>query len=240
MDCSAKIKTIQQIANVKADGIAASRTWIAIYHLLYSSVPYDLNVESMIKAIQQKIGIRVTGYASPRTWALLHDYFVENNVVNRHSHCIDPHNEIILKSMTKEVVPFAKELIHLAAIEGIHIRLMSNTDDDAIGNRPLQSGFSANQEGENCDHNFGLVFDIGIYEETSNGTYVYMEESPLYATVASLGESIGLTWAGEHKTFTSLPHFELRPAWAVRMKENEMVKELCRRKRENINLLAIL
>jgi hypothetical protein len=238
MDYSDKIKNIQQMAGIDADGIAVSKTWIAIHHLLFDSVPYDLNIESIIKAVQQKISIRVNGYASPKTWDALYAYVIKNNVVSKHASCIDPHNEIILKSMTKEVVPFAKELIYLAASEGIHIRLMSNTADDAIAHRAVKREIITSQD--SCNHNFGLVFDIGIYEQATSGEYIYKEESPLYAAVARLGESIGLTWAGDCKTFSKLPHFELRPAWAVRMKENEMVKELCRRKKENINLLAIL
>jgi hypothetical protein len=239
MEYSDKIKTIQHMAGIAADEIAGSKTWIAIYHLLFDSVPYDLNVESIVKAVQQKIKVRVDGYASPKTWDALYDYVIENNVPSKHSSGVDPHNEIILKSMTKEVVPFAKELIHLAAAEGIYIRLMSNTADDAIDPLPEKRGIIAAQEGDGYTE-FGLVFDIGIYEQTQNGNYIYKENSPLYTAVARLGESIGLTWAGARKTFSKLPHFELRPAWAVRMKENEMVQELCRRKKENINLLAIL
>lgn len=235
MDYSAKIKAIQVNAGVEADGIATSKTWIAIYHLLFDTVPYDLNVDSIIKAVQQQIDLRPTGYASPRTWDTLYSYILEGRMLKQDS-CIDKHNQIILQSMTKEIIPFAKELIRMTKAEGICIKLMC---EEANG-RNFQFAKQQDENTDCCDHDFGLVFDIGIFEQASNGEYIYQEKSSLYATVAKLGESIGLTWAREKKTFTNKPLFELRPAWAVRMKEMEMITELCRRKKEKINLLAIL
>jgi hypothetical protein len=239
MDLSDKIKAIQQHTGVEADGIATSKTWIAIYHLLFANVPYDLNVDSIIKAVQQQVVVRVDGHATPKTWDILYQYVMENKI-GQQDNCIDSHNEIILQSMAKEVVPFAKELILLAAAEGINIRLMCN-ETTAINNQHSVSKKIANNlQGDNFDYDFGLVFDVGIYEKGEDGELIYQQSSPLYAVVAKLGESIGLTWTGNNKTFTSTSNFELRPAWAVRMKEMEMLDELCRRKREKINLLAIL
>ena len=232
MDYTDQIKALQRKAGIEVDGVASSKTWIAIYHMLCASIPYDINVTSIIKAIQQRINVRVSGYPSQKTLDVLHQLLVgdEEAEAPENTGKMDPTNEIILKSMTKEVVPFAKELIRLAAEKGIHIRLMGRTADDGIEQTNEAS----------CNHNFGLVFEIKIYEKNPAGEYSYKDHSPLYAEVAKLGASIGLTWAGDRKTFSNLPQFELRPAWAVTMKETEMVKELCRRKRENINLLAIL
>jgi hypothetical protein len=224
MDYSDKIKAIQLAAGVDDDGIATSKTWIAIYHLLFDSVPYDLNVGSIIKAIQRKIMVRESGHASPRTWDVLFSYMVDHNLLQRR--VMDPQNEVMLQRMTKEIVPFAKELIRLSAAAGIHVRLNYGAADDA---KPI-----------NLTQNFGLVFEIGVYERTITGEYLYQDFSPHYERVAKIGESIGLTWAGDKKVFTRHPLFELRPAWAVKMKEGEMIEELYRRKKENINLLAIL
>jgi len=236
MDYSDKIKALQEKAGVEQDGIISSKTWLALHKLLCTAVPYDINLASIIKAIQHKLNVRVTGYSSVKTLDALFQLLIENNEVGENSN-EDPLNEVILKSMTKEVVPFAKELIRLAAEKGIHIRLMSCTADDAI---EKQEEMRLTMKADACDHDFGLVFSVSIYERTPNGDYIYQNSSSLYEEVAKLGESIGLTWAGDRKTFSNLQLFKLRPAWAVRMHEMEMVKELCRRKKENINLLAIL
>ena len=242
-----KIKALQQKAGIEADGIATVKTWVSIYTLLFSFLPNQYSISAIIKAIQQKLNIRVTGRAGEKTWDAIYQFLIGDVETNHTRSAItnDPHNEIILQGMTKEVIPFAKELINLAANQGIHIRLMNCISDES------QTGTLAKEN--NLQHqvfndsktsfsslDFGLVFDIGIFEKTNSGEMVLKDNSQLYAKVAKLGESIGLTWAGNRRSFTSLPHFELRPAWALRMAEDEMMRELHRRKNENINLLAIL
>ena len=134
------------------------------------------------------------------------------------------------KKAIEEITKAEKAFNKRAAEKGIAIRLMEQNADDDV---------KANFE-ENAPSNFGLVFVVGIYEQLPNGEYVYNDQSPLYAEVAKMGQSIGLTWVRDKKAFSSWPRFELRPAWAVQMKETEMVKELSRRKQQNLNLLAIL
>ncbi|MFA6277696.1 MAG: hypothetical protein WC622_13150 [Pedobacter sp.] len=227
MDYSDKIKALQEKAGIEADGIASSKTWLNIYYLLFNSLPYNINVNAIIKAIQEKIEVRADGYPWTKTWDALYHLLItdEKSEVAEDLASIQQHNENVLNNMTKEVVPFAKELIQLATAQGIHIRLISNASDKAKTTKG--------------NENFGLTFGIGIVERTETGELVDKDQSPLYAEVAKLGESIGLTWATDLKTFTS-QHFQLRPAWAVSMKESDMVKELQRRKQQNLNFLAFL
>lgn len=224
MDYSDKIKALQEKAGIEADGIASSKTWLNIYYLLFNSLPYNINVNAIIKAIQQKIEVRADGYPWAKTWDALYQLLVGNEPTT--ADIINEHNETVLNSITKEAVPFAKELINLASTEGICIKLMHNSPDKLKAKKNNET--------------FGLTFGIAIFESTETGELIYKDQSPLYTEVAKLGESIGLTWAGDFKTFTSQPHFQLRPAWAVTMKESDMVKELHRRKQENINFLVFL
>jgi peptidoglycan L-alanyl-D-glutamate endopeptidase CwlK len=228
MDYSDKIKALQEKAGIEVDGIASSKTWLNIYYLLFNSLPYNINVNAIIKAIQEKIEVRADGYPWAKTWDALYQLLItdEQSEVKDDILSINQHNEIALNNMTKEVVPFAKELIHLATAQGIHVRLISNVSDKAKTTKG--------------NENFGLTFSIVIVERTETGELIDKDQSPLYAEVAKLGESIGLTWARDLKTFTSQPHFQLRPAWAVAMKESDMVKELQRRKQHNLNFLAFL
>ena len=229
MNYSDKIKAIQFKAGVEQSGIATTKTWISIYSLVFTAAPYQNSVEAIIKAIQEKIYVKASGKPTAKTWDALYELLIGNETIASGNDIVDPHNEIILQNMSKELAPFAKELIRLANAQGIQIRLINCEDTDSVNKSCL------------CNHQFGLSFEIWIFDKTSTGDYIYNDNSPLYNKVAKLGESIGLTWAGKQKTFTSnLPHFELRPAWAVAMNENDMVKELCRRKRENLSLLAIL
>ncbi|WP_316783484.1 hypothetical protein [Pedobacter frigiditerrae] len=215
MDCSDKIKALQKKAGIEIDGVASSKTWLHIYYLLFSSIPYDINVESIIKAIQQKVNVRADGYPWAKTWdalySLLIDEAEEINVLS------DPENEKMLSKMTPEVMPFAKELIYLAARKGIHIRIIDKS----------------------IESNFGLSFYVGIFEKNKKGEFAYVDKSPNYAKVAKLGEFIGLTYDNESRVFNSFPKFEIVPAWALKMNDEEVKRELGRRKTENLRLLAI-
>jgi len=250
MNNSDKIKAIQRKAGLKADGIVSLKTWIGIYDLLFDALPINTDETELITAIQQKLNIKANGKATVKTLELAYKVIfgkaIRTNQIEVHKEATpetgDAYNEIIFEKMPREVVPFAKELIHIAANQGICLRLIANKEEKQAQKAKkhqlarhifmdAQSNFS------NC--NFGLAFDIGIFEKATTGELIFKDQSPLYAKVAQLGESIGLT-CGNKSNMTQVPHFELRPAWAVRMKESEMIQELYRRKKENINLLAFI
>ncbi len=255
MNNSDKIKAIQLKAGLKVDGIVSLKTWIGIYDLLFNALPTETGQAALIRAIQQKLQLEADGKPSAATLDRAYttifggeantEHLEEYQYAAAQEQEEDLYNESVLKKMPKEVVPFAKELIHIAADQGICLRLINALEPEEQKeakerkhrlSRHLfidaQSNFSS------C--NFGLAFDIGIFERNTTGELIFKDQSPLYAKVAQLGESIGLTCASANKNSTAVPHFELRPAWAVRMKESEMIQELYRRKKENINLLAFI
>ncbi|RZL53327.1 MAG: M15 family peptidase [Pedobacter sp.] len=234
MDQIDKIKALQSKVGINADGIVSSKTWLNIHYLLFGSVPYDINISSIIKSIQKKIEVRADGYPWDKTWDALYDLLI----VDEKEVLVDAHNEEILEQMTKEVIPFAKELINLAADEGINIRIAKDPKQTV---KDKSDSIFTDISTIHSIYNFGLAFDVKILATAINDE---AEEPtaklPLYDKIAKLGESIGLTWTGNLKTVEEATKFILRPAWAVRMKEVDMMKELYRRKKENINLLAIL
>jgi peptidoglycan L-alanyl-D-glutamate endopeptidase CwlK len=135
---------------------------------------------------------------------------------------------------------YARALVHAAAAVGIDIKVISGTrtyaEQDALyaigrtvsGPRPVtnaKAGFS--------NHNFGIAFDIGVFEGTN-----YLGESPKYKTVGALGIQIGLFWGGSWQSFHDEPHFELKPTWAKDLSESEMVSELRKRHDSGENMFA--
>ena len=75
--------------------------------------------------------------------------------------------------------------------------------------------------GGQSNHNFGIAFDIGVFEGTK-----YLTESDKYKAVGVLGMDLGLEWGGNWKTIVDQPHFQLRPVWAASVSEREMLTEL--------------
>lgn len=234
METIDKIKALQAKAGIEADGVVSSTIWLNIYYLLFKSIPYDINNRSIIKAIEKKIGVRVDGYPWHKVWDVLYDQLVVNDV--NHGVAIDDDNQKILKTMPKEVVPFVKELIFLAENHGISVKIAKNLN--AQTEQPESEYALSDAKKEQTIYNFGLAFNVTIVPEPSVSNTE--EKITHYTKVAKLGESIGLTCLNSKNAISNVANFILRPAWAVRMKENEMLQELERRRREDINLLSIL
>jgi peptidoglycan L-alanyl-D-glutamate endopeptidase CwlK len=47
-----------------------------------------------------------------------------------------------------------------------------------------------------------------------------------YKAVGALGTDLGLDWGGNWTSIVDQPHFQLRPAWSVKLAEKEMLAEL--------------
>ena len=225
MHYSDKIKALQRKCGIEEDGIPSSKTWLHIYHLLFDAVPYNINIDSMIKAIQQKIEVRADGYPWTRTWEVLYDLLIANNDDND-INTLNNHVMNVQNGINKEVIPFVNELIHLAADNGINVEVLPNTTKEPSANAYTEL-------------DFGLKFKVKVCEQDYTAIDHADKKTSLSSLLANLGQSIGLTWQAQPKQEDTIHHFELRPAWAVCMKESEMVKELFRRKEANLNLLAI-
>ena len=151
---------------------------------------------------------------------------------------VDPRSEATIQQLNPVVQPYARELVRRAAAKGIEIKVIGGfrtfKEQDKLycqgRNIPECKGLYApgskvtNAKGGFSNHNFGIAFDIGVF----NGTK-YLPESPSYVEVGKIGRSLGLEWGGDWTTFKDRPHFQLRPQWAKDLSEKEMLAELRRR-----------
>lgn len=217
-----------KIKNYHTKGTGDMNIAMNIYHVFFASMSNEGTVNGMIREVQYRLNLKENGKPGIKTWKALCKLVIGNGrtATQKSKTALDPHNEAVLSKMTQELVPFAKELIYLSKEQGINIRILT--------------GMSLNEGRELSIRNFGLTFDIGIFDETTTGELIYNGNVLLYANVAKLAESIGLTWGADQKTFSHQSRFELRPAWALRMNEKEMLNELNRRKEAGLNLLAML
>ena len=118
-----------------------------------------------------------------------------------------------------------------AAANGITIKVISGLrtyaeqDDLYAQGRTKPGNIVTNAKGGYSNHNFGIAFDVGVFEGSS-----YLDESPKYKAVGVLGNDLGLEWGGNWKTIQDEPHFQLRPTWAADESEKDMLAELRSRK----------
>ncbi|HEX5314257.1 MAG TPA: M15 family metallopeptidase [Gammaproteobacteria bacterium] len=197
-----------------------------------------MSIEDMIRAIQEQLGITADGRAGPETWGAIYARIVPA-AKPPPAQAEDSRSEKNIATLLPEVQPYARALIGKAAAVGITIKVISGTRSYAEQDALYAQGRSApgpivtNAKAGYSNHNFGLAFDIGVFEGNK-----YLAESPKYKAVGALGIEIGLSWGGSWKSFQDQPHFELRPAWAKNLSESQMLAALRQRKTDGEPVFA--
>ena len=170
-----------------------------------------MTLDATIRAVQAKLGVTVDGNPGPQTWAAIHRSIVGEPPVSSGTGTLaDERSERNIATLLPQVQPLARALIESAAAIGIAIKVISGTRTYEEQNALYEQGRSkpgrivTNARGGYSNHNFGVAFDIGVFEGGR-----YLEESPLYEKVGILGESLGLEWGGRWK-FKDAPHFQLK------------------------------
>lgn len=202
-----------------------------------------MKIDELISGIQAALGIQVDGKAGPETWGAIYEKIVKPpkatipSVVTIDS--VDPRSEKAIATLLPKVQPYARSLVHKAAAAGITIKVLSSlrtyAEQDALyaQGRTTLGKKVTNAKGGHSNHNFGIAFDIGVFEGTK-----YLDDSPKYKTVGVLGVEIGLEWGGNWKSIVDQPHFQLRPNWAKSQTEKEMLAELRTRKDDGEDYFA--
>ena len=199
-----------------------------------------MTLDATIRAVQAKVGVTVDGNPGPQTWAAIYRQIVgEPPQTPANPTLADQRSEQNIATLLPPVQPLARELIAAAAAAGIAIKIISGTRTYEEQNALYEQGRSTpgrivtNARGGYSNHNFGIAFDIGVFEGGR-----YLDESPAYKTVGALGKQLGLEWGGDWKSIQDEPHFELRPPWAREMSEGAMLAELRARRAANKEVFA--
>lgn len=196
---------------------------------------FGSKTEAAVKAFQAKNGIKRDGIVGPATWAAL-DAFTAKLAPAKPAEppavgLVDQRSEKTIATLHPSIQDKARKFVQEAALQGITIKIISGLrsyeEQDALyaKGRTVSGNIVTKARAGYSNHNFGLAFDIGIFE---NGKYV--PESPKYAKAAHVGKWLGFEWGGDWKTIKDEPHYQLRPAWAKGMSESSMLAELRRRK----------
>lgn len=194
-----------------------------------------MKIDEIISAVQSTLGIDVDGKAGPETWGAIYDKIVQptnsNALLAAAVDSVDARSEKVIATLLPEVKPYARSLVHKATAAGINIKIISGLrtyeEQDALyaQGRTTSGKKVTNAKGGQSNHNFGIAFDIGVFEGSK-----YLDDSPKYKTIGILGAELGLEWGGNWKSIVDQPHFQLRPAWAKLLTEKEMLSELRSRK----------
>lgn len=199
-----------------------------------------MSLDAIIRAVQAKLGVTVDGNPGLQTWNAIYRQVVgEPPQILANPTLADQRSEQNIATLLPPVQPMARALIAAAATAGIAIKIISGTrtyeEQDALyeQGRSTAGRIVTNARGGYSNHNFGVAFDIGVFEGGR-----YLDESPAYKTVGALGKQLGLEWGGDWQSIQDEPHFELRPSWAHDMSEGGMLAELRARRAANREVFA--
>lgn len=204
-----------------------------------------MDLTDIISAVQKALGVEVDGTAGPETWNAIYNRICRKKAgpprktsvaepaalrVGARNR-VDDRSEKAIATLLPQVQPYARALVNKAVQHGITIKILAGTrtyeeqDELFAQGRTKPGRIVTNARGGYSNHNFGIAFDIGVFEGAN-----YLGESPKYKAVGALGMDLGLDWGGNWKTFLDEPHFQLRPKWADDMRESVMLAELRARK----------
>ena len=199
-----------------------------------------MTLDASIRAVQGKLGVTVDGNPGPQTWNSIYRSIVgEPPVASGTTTLADERSERNIATLLSQAQPLARALIESAAAIGVAIKVISGTRSYDEQNALYEQGRSkagrivTNARGGYSNHNFGIAFDIGVFEGGR-----YLDESPAYKAVGALGMKLGLEWGGNWKTIQDEPHFQFRPAWAREKSERDMLAELRARRERGESAFA--
>ena len=157
----------------------------------------------------------------------------------------DARTEKNLATLDASVVAIARHFMDAAQVyidenyPGLTIKIISGTRTFAEQNKLYAQGRSkpgkrvTNAPGGFSNHNFGIAFDVGIFRGNA-----YLGEHGVYGEIGEIGKSLGLEWGGDWKRFVDEPHYQMRPAWAMRFRESEMLAQFRKMKKEGASLFT--
>ena len=203
-----------------------------------------MRIEEMVRAVQAKLGIDVDGRAGPQTWGAIYKRIVDKTspadaALTETADRANVRSERVITTLHPLVQPYARALYFKAREHGLVLNIISGlrTYDEQNSlyaqGRTRPGNVVTNARGGYSNHNFGIAFDVGLFERNE-----YLGESPMYKAVGTLGEELGLEWGGNWRTIVDQPHFQLRPEWASELTERQMLAELRARVEAGIDAYA--
>ena len=191
-----------------------------------------MQIGEMVRAVQLKLGVEVDGRAGPQTWGAIYRRIVDRDspldaALTGSDDLASARSEKVIGKLHPRVQAYARALYFKAREHGLTIQIISGlrsyAEQDALyaQGRTEPGNVVTNARAGHSNHNFGIAFDIGLFERNE-----YLGESPMYKAVGALGEELGLEWGGNWRTLVDQPHFQLRPAWAAGLSQSRLLSGL--------------
>lgn len=155
---------------------------------------------------------KIDGAFGQHSLQAAHDFEQDSVALANQLGSFDGRSEGNIQTLLPTAQKKAREFMKAVQGAGLTIKIISGTRTFAEQDRLYRQGRDlpgpkvTNARGGQSNHNFGVAWDIGVFE---NGQY--RDESPVYKKVGGIGKKRGLEWGGDWKTMTDEPHFQMVP-----------------------------
>ncbi len=154
----------------------------------------------------------IDGDFGPNSLQAAHDFEQASIAIANQLGSFDGRSESNIQTLLPTTQKKARDFMKSVQAASVTIKIISGTrtfaEQDALyrQGRDLPGNKVTNARGGQSNHNFGVAWDIGVFQ---NGQY--LDESPLYRQVGGIGKGMGLEWGGDWKSMTDEPHFQMVP-----------------------------
>jgi peptidoglycan L-alanyl-D-glutamate endopeptidase CwlK len=139
-----------------------------------------------------------------------HDFEQAAIVVATELGSFDKRSEENIQTLLPAAQRMAREFMKAVAAVDATVRIISGTRTFAEQDKLYRQGRDlpgpkvTKARGGQSNHNFGVAWDIGIFQGGE-----YLGESPLYREAGDIGKALGLEWGGDWTGFPDEPHFQI-------------------------------
>jgi peptidoglycan L-alanyl-D-glutamate endopeptidase CwlK len=154
---------------------------------------------------------RLDGRWGPMTDAAFNALDAEGAAIAAALGTFDTVSERYIRTLQPKAQRAAREFLTRVLGANISARILSGTrtyaEQNALYVRGRYGDTSkpvTNAKGGQSNHNFGVAWDIGIFDSGK-----YLGASPLYAKAADVGRVPGIEWGGDWVKFPDQPHYQL-------------------------------
>lgn len=124
----------------------------------------------------------------------------------------DPRTEGHLATLQVPAQRAARESLKRIKNAGFQVKIISGTRSFAEQNALFKKGrfgnpgpIVTNARGGFSNHNFGIAWDIGLFDGGA-----YLTSTPPYEAAALSGKADELVWGGDWQSFKDTPHYQLK------------------------------
>lgn len=163
-----------------------------------------------ISDLQKKLGVEADNVFGKNTADAIIKYAKLHSLVPIGFE-LDARSAKNLKDCDPNLAALARVLLYITSTLNLDVKCICGMRTYAEQNALYAQGRSTsgqvvtNARGGYSFHNFGVAFDVGIFESGQ-----YLDESVFYSVVGLIGETIGLEWGGRWKNIQDEPHYQLR------------------------------